>query len=183
LIISSYQHGRDIWREAGRDLILVLLTIEIHHSPDPKLTTLRLNGSRAQRIVWLLEECKDIDYKIEVFKRGEDKFAPKELKEVHPLGKSPLIKVQASGMKPLIIAETGAIIEYLTEHFATHLIPKRYQDGMEGKVGGETEQWLRYRFYSHYVEGSLMTPLILSMFMVSPVVRNVLECDENLGHH
>ena len=106
----------------------------------------RLEQSRSQRFVWLLEECKGIDYNIEVYKRGKDMLAPKELKQIHPLGKSPIVGVQSTNMsQPLILAESAAIMEYLCDHFAPHLIPKRYQEGKEGQVGGETEQWIRYR--------------------------------------
>lgn len=95
-------------------------------------------------------------------------LAPSTLKEIHPLGKSPTISVEAAALlKPLVMAESGAISEYLTDHFAPHLVPKRYQEGKEGQVGGETESWLRYRFYMHYAEGSLMTMLILAMFIDS----------------
>ena len=92
-------------------------------------------------------------------------LAPKELKDVHPLGKSPVIKVESPTSEPLVLAESGAIVEYLCDHFAPHLVPKRYQDGKDGEVGGETEQWLRYRFYMHYAEGSLMTMLIIALIM------------------
>lgn len=87
---------------------------------------------------------------------------------MHPLGKSPAITVTAPTLdKPLAIAESAVIFEYLCDHFAQHLVPKRYRDGLEGKVGGETEQWLRYRFYMHYAEGSLMSLLMIAMFMDS----------------
>ena len=72
--------------------------------------------------------------------------APKELKDVHPLGKSPVISIEVEGMgKPLVLAESGLIVEYLIEHFGPHLAPKRYAEGKEGQVGGETESWLRYK--------------------------------------
>jgi hypothetical protein len=136
----------------------------------------RLEGSRAQRIVWILEECKDIDYKIEVFKRDkETMLASEELKKIHGMGKSPIIKFQAQGMEPVIIAESGMIVEYLIEYCAPHLMPKRYREGMEGKPGGETEEWMRYRFFMHYAEGSLMTPLVLSLVMVSLGMQYVRE--------
>lgn len=126
----------------------------------------RLNTSRAQSFVWMLEECKDIDYDIEVYKRGKDMLAPSTLKQVHPLGKSPLVTVKTSTMtSPLVIAESGNIMEYITGYFAPHLIPKRYQEGKEGQIGGETETWLRYRHFMHYAEGSLMSLLIISFFM------------------
>jgi len=112
------------------------------------LTLRRLDRSRSQRIVWLLEECKDLDYGIQIYKRQPNRLAPSTLKEIHPLGKSPVISVESSATaKPLVLAESGAISEYLCDYFAKHLVPKRYQEGKEGQVGGETEQWLRYRFY------------------------------------
>ena len=64
-----------------------------------------------------------------------------------------------------VLAESGAIVEYLCDHFAQHLVPKRYREGHEGQVGGESESWIRYRFYMHYAEGSLMTLLIVALFM------------------
>ena len=99
-------------------------------------------------------------------------LAPKELKEVHPLGKAPVISVQAEGGKPLVIAESAFIIEYLTDHFGSWLIPKRYEEGEEGQAGGETEEWLRYRFLMHYVEGSLMTYLIVALIVSSTTSRS-----------
>jgi glutathione S-transferase len=69
--------------------------------------------------------------------------------------------------EPLVLAESAAICEYLCDHFAPHLVPTRWREGCEGKVGGETEQWLRYRFYMHYAEGSLMSLLMIAMFMGS----------------
>ena len=89
-----------------------------------------------------------MDYDIKVYKRGKDMLAPQELKQIHPLGKSPVISVQAANMsEPLVLAESGNIMEYLVHYFARHLSPKRWQDGKEDQIGGETEQWLRYRFY------------------------------------
>ena len=95
-------------------------------------------------------------------------LAPAELKAIHPLGKSPIVSVKTSTMpEPLVLAESGAIVEYLCEHFAPHLMPKRYQEGKEGHVGGETETWIRYRYYMHYCEGSLMTLLLIGLLMDS----------------
>lgn len=68
--------------------------------------------------------------------------------------------------KPLVLAESANIIEYITEHFGPSLIPKRYAADKEGQVGGETEEWLRYRFFMHHVEGSLMVYLLVG-FLVS----------------
>lgn len=132
----------------------------------PQITLYWLEQSRAQRVVWLLEECKGADYNIEVFKRGKDMLAGPELKKIHPLGKSPVISVKSSNTpQPIVIAESGTLTEYLVDHFAEHLQPTRYQAGKEKQVGGETEEWLRYRFYMHYAEGSLMSILLIGLFM------------------
>lgn len=99
--------------------------------------------------------------------------APASLKQIHPLGKSPVLGVQAPGQaSPTIIAESGAIFEYLTDHWGAHLVPKRWQEGKEGKVGGETEAWMRYRQLMHYAEGSLMPPMIVGLIVDSELPAN-----------
>lgn len=96
-------------------------------------------------------------------------LAGPELKKIHPLGKSPVISIQpANSSSPIIIAESAFIIEYLLDHFAgseSTLLPKRYREGEEEKVGGETEEWLRFRYFMHYAEGSLM--LFMLLFLVA----------------
>ncbi|KAJ9193855.1 hypothetical protein DTO166G4_114 [Paecilomyces variotii] len=130
------------------------------------ITLYWLEQSRSQRIVWLLEEL-NLSYNLKTFKRGSDMLAPPELKSVHPLGKSPVISIEAPATsKPLVIAESGSIVEYLCEHFGgERLIPKRYAQGKEGQIGGESESWLRYRFYMHYAEGSLMPFLVIALLV------------------
>ncbi|KAM3068717.1 bifunctional glutathione transferase/peroxidase [Clarireedia jacksonii] len=56
---------------------------------------------------------------------------------------------------------------YLLDHFAqgTTLVPPRYKPNEEGQVGGETEEWMRYRHYMHYSEGSLMPVLVIGILM------------------
>lgn len=44
--------------------------------------------------------------------------------------------------QPLVLAESAAIA-----------VPKRYQDGKDGRLSFEVESWLRYRYYMHYAEG------------------------------
>lgn len=109
-----------------------------------------------------------MDYELKIYHRGSDMLAPKELEEVHPLGKSPVISIETEGMsKPLVLAESGLIVEYLVDHFGPWLAPKRYMEGKEGQVGGESEEWLRYRYYMHYAEGSLMLYLVVSLLVDS----------------
>jgi glutathione S-transferase len=139
----------------------------IGNSPLCQLTALcltipRLEQSRAQRIIWLLEEL-NLKYELKTYKRGKDMLAPKELRDIHPLGKSPVISVEGPSGTPKVIAESGVIVEYISEHFGTQLIPKRYPEGKDGEPGAETEEWTRYRFYMHYAEGSIMPPLLMSL--------------------
>ncbi|KAL1642970.1 bifunctional glutathione transferase/peroxidase [Diplodia intermedia] len=130
-----------------------------------KITLYWLDKSRSHRVLWLLEELK-LDYELKVFKRTKDKLAPPELKEVHPLGKSPVVGIQAPGAeKQIMLAESGAITEYLTEYFGKWLIPTRYAEGKEGQIGGETEAWIRYRFLMHYAEGSIMPLMVFSLLL------------------
>jgi glutathione S-transferase len=109
----------------------------------------------------LLEEL-NLDYDIKVHLRQKDKHSPPELKQVHPLGKSPVITIQAPRLeKPLVLAESAAIVEYLSDHFGQQLTPKRYPDGEDGLIGAETKEWLRYRVSVIRFTESLL-PLIIS---------------------
>jgi glutathione S-transferase len=101
--------------------------------------------------------------------------APRELRKVHPLGKAPIVGLtlpdpaDPTKKKELVLAESGVITQYLTEHFSQgkSLLPKRYHDGQEGQPGGETDEWLRYQYYLQYPEGSLMPPLLVGLILLS----------------
>lgn len=127
----------------------------------------RLDRSRSQRILWLLHECKSkISYDIKLYKRAPNMTAPEELKKYHPLGKSPQVSIEAQNLqRPLVLAESGTIVEYLVDHFATHLKPNQWKEGNDGQLGGETEEWMRYRYYMHFAEGSLMSLLLTGLLM------------------
>ena len=72
------------------------------------ITVHHLNNSRSQRILWLLEEL-GVPYQVKHYQRdATTRLAPPELKQVHPLGKSPVI--EDDGVK---LAESGAITDYL----------------------------------------------------------------------
>lgn len=118
-----------------------------------------LENSRSQRILWLLEEL-GMPYEVRRYARDrKTMLAPPELKQVHPLGKSPVIEDKedsagatcdaASGGGGRVIAETGAIVEYLVEKAGGRLGPPANRDSV-----------IRYRQFLHYAEGSMMPPLL-----------------------
>ncbi|KAL8370872.1 hypothetical protein RB595_000963 [Gaeumannomyces hyphopodioides] len=134
----------------------------------PIITLHWLNGSRAQGILFLLEEL-EVPYELQVYHRTKDMLAPPELEKLHPLGKSPVVTIttQGSSAPPLVLAGSGFIIDYLCDHFGAgkNLVPKRWKDGQEGKPGGETEEWLRFRYLLYYPEGSLAPYLFMTILL------------------
>jgi glutathione S-transferase len=112
-----------------------------------------LENSRSQRILWMLEEL-GLPYEIKRYERDkETMLAPPELARVHPLGKSPVIE-DITGEGSRVIAETGAIVEYLVEKADGRLGAPAHRDAA-----------LRYRFWLHYAEGSLMPPLVIKLIL------------------
>ena len=66
------------------------------------ITVHHLNESRSQRILWLLEEL-GVTYEIKWYWRdSQTRLAPPELKDIHPLGKSPVITDEGR-----VVAESG----------------------------------------------------------------------------
>ena len=87
-------------------------------------------------------------------------LAPPELKNIHPLGKSPIIEDNA-----LVIAESGAITEYLIQTYGSNLAPK---------LG--TQAYIEYLQWLHFAESSAILPLLLKMFVAKDGAKtNFLE--------
>jgi glutathione S-transferase len=107
-----------------------------------------LNNSRSQRILWLLEEL-GLPYELKRYERDpKTMLAPPALRQVHPLGKSPVIEDDG-----LTLAESGAILDYLAHRYGGgRVIPP-----------ADTPQYLRYNYWLHYAEGSAMPPLLLKL--------------------
>ncbi|KAE8555209.1 bifunctional glutathione transferase/peroxidase [Talaromyces marneffei ATCC 18224] len=143
-------------------------------SSDIKVTLYWLEQSRAHSILWILEALS-IPYVLKTFKRSKDMRAPPELKAIHPLGKSPIVTVERPEYaQPLVLAESGAIVEYLLNHFGGEekgLVPRKYASEEDAAKNLEMEEWLRYRFYMHYVEGSLMPQMVTGLILDN--IRNV----------
>ena len=143
-----------------------------------------LDHSRSQRVLWLLEEL-GLDYEIRRYARDpKTMLAPASLRAVHPLGKSPVI---ADGDKTL--AESGAILEYLVD---------AYGAGRFAPPPASPDR-LRYTYFMHYAEGSLMPPLLMKLifmrlprgapFLVRPIARAIAAkalasyVDPQIGRH
>lgn len=135
------------------------------------ITVHHLENSRSQRVLWLLEEL-GLPYEVRRYERNrQSMLAPPELKQVHPLGKSPVI---TDG--DITVAETGAIVEYLV-------------DGPGGgrlKPTAGTPAHRRYVYWLHFAEGSAMPPLLMKLvfdrirkakvpFLIKPVVRGIAD--------
>jgi len=111
------------------------------------LTVHHLNNSRSQRVLWLLEEL-ELPYEIKHYRRNpKSQLAPPELRAAHPLGKSPVVTDDSA-----TVAETGAIIEYIVEKSGGRLRPP-----------AGTPERLRWTYWLHYAEGSLMPPLLVRL--------------------
>ena len=112
------------------------------------ITVHHLENSRSQRVLWLLEEL-GLTYEVKRYARNpRTLLAPPELLAIHPLGKSPVI---TDG--DLVLAETGAIVDYLID---------TYGDGPLKPAAGTPER-LRYTYWLHYAEGSAMGPLVIKL--------------------
>ncbi|KFN42838.1 glutathione S-transferase [Arenimonas oryziterrae] len=130
-----------------------------------------LNNSRSQRVLWLLEEL-GLPYEVQRYERdAQTMLAPPSLRKVHPLGKSPVI-----GDGDVVVAESGAIVEYLVE---------TYGQGRLVPPPGTAEK-RRYTYWLHFAEGSAMSPLLMSLvfsrvrsapapFFVRPVARAIAD--------
>ena len=138
------------------------------------ITVHHLENSRSQRVLWLLEELR-LPYEVKRYEREKvTSLAPPELLRVHPLGKSPVI---TDG--DLVVAESGAIVEYLVDTYGAQAeAPLRPAPG--------TPERLRYNYWLHFAEGTAMPPLVMKLvftrirtaklpFFAKPIARRIAE--------
>ncbi len=113
------------------------------------ITIYHLSTSRSERIVWLMEEL-GLDYELEVFDRDPGGAAPEAMRNIHPLGKAPVIR---DG--DVVLAESGAIVDYIVHrHGAERLC-----------VAPSAASYARYLYWLHFAEGSLMTLLLMALVL------------------
>ncbi len=133
------------------------MTITVHH----------LNESRSQRVLFLLEEL-GVPYEIAFYQRDpKTMLAPRALAAIHPLGKSPVVVDGGS-----VLAETGLIVDTLID---------RHGAGSTLRPEAGAPDRLRYDYFLHYAEGTLMPLVLLSLvfariprqmpFVLRPVAR------------
>ncbi|MEM6731510.1 MAG: glutathione S-transferase [Myxococcota bacterium] len=134
------------------------------------ITVHHLEQSRSHRILWFLEEL-ELSYEIEHHKRDAGFRAPKRLRELHPLGRAPIVVDDGE-----VLAETGAIME--------HLLEKHGGGRLEPEPGSDAAR--HYRYFMHYAEGSLMAPLLVRLifdrvesaklpFFAKPIAKKIAQ--------
>ena len=101
------------------------------------------SNSRAQRVLWLLEELQ-LEYKLNKIKFHPSELKSDEHRKRHPLGRVPVLEDEE-----ITIYESGAIVEYLiARHSNGELKPKISEPDFPNYL-----QWF------HYCEGMIMPPM------------------------
>ena len=117
------------------------------------------SNSRAQRVLWLLEELK-IEYSLNKIKFHPSELKSDEHRNRHPLGRVPVLE---DG--DISIYESGAIIEYIIA---------RHSDGsFKPKI--EDSNYPYYLQWYHYCEGMVMPPMntiVVQTLILSEERRN-----------
>ncbi len=139
--------------------------IKVHH----------LDHSRSQRVLWMLEEL-GLAYELVSYRRDRKTWlAPAALRQVHPLGKSPVLEDDGR-----VLAESGAILDYLADRYDEQ---RRLSPDV---LPAQADERMRYRYWMHYAEGSAMPPLLMALvfarirsapmpFFVRPVARMIVD--------
>lgn len=124
-----------------------------------------LHQSRSERTVWLAEEL-GLDYELVKHQRDPVTLrAPASLWAISPLGKAPVIEDGGQ-----VIFESGAIAEYLLEHYGQGRL----------RPALNTAEWVRYQQWMHSAESTLAMPAMLKLMtskmqLTSPVMDGFVE--------
>ena len=101
------------------------------------------SNSRAQRVLWLLEELQ-LEYNLNKIKFHPSELKSDEHRKRHPLGRVPVLEDEE-----ITIYESGAIVEYL--------IARHSNGELKPKVSDPT--FPNYLQWFHYCEGMIMPPM------------------------
>jgi len=138
-----------------------------------------LENSRSQRVLWLLEEL-GLPYEVKRYARDRKTLlAPPALKQVHALGKSPVI-TDTGAEGTITVAESGAIIEYLLDTCASS------QDNARLRPAPGTPERRQFNYWLHFAEGSAMPYLVMKLvfdqvrnapvpFFIKPIVKGIAD--------
>ncbi len=114
------------------------------------LTVHHLGRSQSERIVWLCEEL-GISYDLKRYDRDiHTMLAPPEYKALHPLGAAPVI---TDG--DLVLAESGAIIEYVIARYG----------GNRLAVRADEPHYAEYLYWFHFANSTLQPNIGSNMLL------------------
>ncbi len=114
------------------------------------LTIHHLGKSQSERIIWLCEEL-GLPYELKRYQRDPVTIlAPPEFKALHPLGAAPVITDGG-----LVLAESGAIIEYI---IAKH-------GGGRFALTPDHPDFAQYLYWFHFANGNLQPNMGRNMVM------------------
>lgn len=114
----------------------------------PSLTVHHLQVGQGERILWLLEELS-IPYNLKLYQR-DPFFSPPSLEALHPIGAAPVLEDATSNPEnPLLLAETGAITEYVIHKYGNgrFALPPTHSS------------YADYLFWFHFANGTLQPTL------------------------
>ena len=114
------------------------------------LTIHHLGKSQSERIIWLCEEL-GVPYTLKRYERDPVTIlSPPELKALHPLGAAPVI---TDG--ELVLAESGAIIEYIIAKYG----------GGRLALGPEHPDFAAYLYWFHFANANLQPHMGRNMIL------------------
>jgi glutathione S-transferase len=113
------------------------------------LTIHHLGVSQSERIIWLCEEL-GLPYTLKPYKRSRMGMAPKDYQALHPMGIAPVVEIDG-----MMLAETGAIIEYIVHrHGGGRLQP--------APADPNYAEWL---FWFHFANATLLPSEMIAMIV------------------
>jgi glutathione S-transferase len=113
----------------------------------PLITLYHVDGTRCERIIWLMEEL-ELPYELN-FKSGDIEAGINAIAAIHPLRMAPTVTIGDE-----VMAESAFIIEYILDQYgAGSLVPPK----------GSNEYW-EYRYFMHFSEATAAPRTIAAWF-------------------